>query len=298
MTKSFNSDFASWFFETYLPNNANNWESKRKAIDDLYLNIVDNQVQIARMMNCLSLKQLSSYELISLDYATTYGELKYSEKIEPASLPGLSKEVTIISPSMQASIFLDKDFIKKELTAAMNAHSFPGSEETGIDRKINKGLTTAELNAFKSDESLKSLIRDITANYKDNYLDAQVTFVDNINGKEEVVYNIYVKINEDNMFIQSMPMDETPPVDTKIVVDYNDLYNLIAASEENLKETSTLNPPWKQGRFNVAEIINLASNWVKTQLRMNELTNTLQVKPDNSNVKDLFKKVFFLMAEN
>ncbi|MEK6918326.1 MAG: hypothetical protein AABW51_05250 [Nanoarchaeota archaeon] len=298
ITKSFNSEFATWFFETYLPNNADNWESKRKAIDDLYLGIVNNQIEIARMMNCLSLKQLSNYELISLDYATSYGELRYSEKVESASLPGLNKAVSIISPSMQASIFLDKDFVKKELMAAMNAHGFPGSSETNIDRKINRGLTTAELNVFKSDESLKSLIRDITSNYKDGYLDAQVTFVDNSNGKEDVVYNIYVKANEDNLLVQPMPPEETPPVDAKFVVDYNTLYYLMAASEENLKETSTLNPPWKQGKFNVAEIINLASNWVKTQLRMNELTNSLQVNPDNSNIKDLFKKVFFLLAEN
>jgi hypothetical protein len=299
IVSSFNPDFASWFFEEYLSNNANNWESKRQAIKGIYLVIAKNQMQTAKMMDCLSLKELSEYPLISIDYSTDYGRLKYSELVEPTLIPGMKMSSNIIAPSMQTSIFLPSEFIVKESTTAMNAHNFPGSSENDNERKINKGLTVLEMQKFKEDKEINSLIKKLLPNYKDGYLDAQVTFVDtDKNGEKTVVYNIYARINEENFLMEAMPAGETPQVDAKIVVDYNALYSLMATSAKNIEETQTLQAPWKSRSFSVFQIPGLIGNWIKSQLRLSNLMNSLEIQPNNKDINDLFGKVLFLMVEN
>lgn len=294
--KSFNADFARWFFEEYLPNNAEDWENKKDTILKIYSEITQNQEDIAAMMGCLNLKELSTYKTLNINYETEYGNLKYSEKVGEERPATTTKKVFIVNPSLETSVFPSKEFVKKDLMKAKDGSQFPGSVESKKERESNEGFTNLELRAFKKDTKLQSLLTDATSNLQDGYLDVQVEVVDK--DTSEAVYNLYVRANKNEILMQPMPVEKVPPgLDAKITVDYNALYDVLYTSEENEKD-ATKYAPWEGSKFRPLDAISSVGTWIDTRLKLNKLTSSIDVYPSNSNVKDILEETFFLIAEN
>jgi hypothetical protein len=296
IVNSLDNAFARWFFEDYIANNAEDWVSKKEALLNVYSEITENEKDMAYMMDCLDVKELSSYSLISLNYENDYGSLKISEEIKEAKFPGMVKQVKIPHTSMEASLFLSRDLVKNILTKDLNAHEFPSASQ---ERKVYEGLTSEEIIAFKNDAELKSKISEIIPEYKDGYIDAQVNFVStNENGEEATVYNIYVRLNENEFLIAPLLPEETPSIDVKITMDYNEVYTVMFVSEENAKETLTRHPPWDQGGIRPIESVNLAFNWVESQFAVRSMMNSAVIYPEKPGIREILRDSFFLLAEN
>jgi hypothetical protein len=301
IVESFNEqNFAPWF-DQYLAYNADFIESKKQAIYGIYNEIIQNQINIALMMDCLNLNKLSNYDLININYESQDKSfaLQYSEQVKTAQLAGMQGgPVNIIYPSLQTRLFSTQDVLEKKLVTDMNALKFPGSSVSTEQRTRNKGLTDAEILKFNNDQALKDKIKAVTKNLKDGYIDVQITFVKtDSQGNQIPIYNMYAKINEDNVFFQPMSVDQIPPaVDTKITVGFQEMYNLLDTSEKN-KEVYTLHPTYDTS-FKPIDMINTAIRGINTRLKMNAMMSSIQVSPDKPELKSIFQDFVILIGED
>ncbi len=293
LVDSFNDEFARWFFENYLASYADKWETKKQILLDLYSEIIENEKNMAYMMDCLSLKELSSYPLINVNYESDLGTIEVSEELKDIQLKDMERRVKIPNTYMKYSLFLSKDLIKEQLKVDMESYSFPVSSE---ERKSNGGLTDSEIQKFALDIILKEKLRALTSNYKDGYADVQVLFFSGNGEEREDVYNIYVRANENEILMQPMlPKDVPASLDAKIEVDYDSVYDLMFTSDKNSRDIN-IKPDWEAG-FRITESFGLLVNWIEMQLKINSLMNSISVSPDRDELKDLFKDIFFLIAE-
>ena len=180
--KGFNQEFAVWFFEKYLPNAAEEWEQAVSGIFELYWANVDNQMQLARVMQCLeknNINDIMSVSPINIVYETEYGKLEYWEEIKEVSAPGMDGKVTIVSPYMKVWVFPSKEFIKYQMKTAMENHEIPGPSEEKTERKNQEGLTEEEKQKIREDKGSMDRIREISDRYGGS-LDLVVQFKDTV----------------------------------------------------------------------------------------------------------------------
>ncbi|MFH1326825.1 MAG: hypothetical protein ABIH59_01730 [archaeon] len=297
IVNSFSSEFAGWF-EDYLAYHAEDRDITKQAIYNIYQEIIQNQINIAKMMDCSGLKSLSDYDTINIIHNSDYLSLEYIEKVKKTRLEGMKREVDLINPSMKVLIPLDENLLKAQLVKAMNAHTFPS---TVAERKIYGGLTRKEKTNFDNDPELKSKISNFIAvnEIKDGIIDFQLLITQiSEDEKKEIIYTAYGRLTENSFKIQPMLNDEVPVgLDQKIEIPYDILFEVIKASKENERDTFAANPPWDEGGFSLTETANIVGNWVDMQLKMMSLMNSIEMYPEKQGAKDLFKDVFFLIGE-
>lgn len=296
--KGLNQKFATWFFEKYLPNSAENWEGAMSGIYELYWNDVDNSRQMAERMQCLGIDQLPNHELINVEYETEYGKLEFWEEIKTIKLPGDKKEVEVISPYMKVWVFPSKEFILYEMKKSMKNHEFPGSPEEKLKRKQSQGgPTEEEREMIKQDESFMEDLKDILNEYNGN-INAVVQFKDK--NTNEIVFNLFVTINEDEI-IQMKPMlpEEVPEYDVKVELDFEPIYEMIMVEERDLSSTRIESPPWDKKAQPIQKIKEV-TNGVKMYFKMRSLMNSAVVTPESAegDAKDLFKLFFEIMDKH
>ena len=289
---SFNNDFAQWFFEEHLAKSADNWEQKEKPIEEIFWKVVENQMQIAKMMECSGIRELSQYNPIQINYASNFGSLEYLEAVEVVKLPGMTQEVMIITPNIKLRILPEKKFIVNELEKAMKTYSFMGSSETASERARLGGLTAQEKQLIFENDDLVNKINELSSNYKDGKTDLQIS----IQEGEEVIYNLYARISGEDIKAQPMPPEETPSTDVKITIPFSEVYDLLKKSMEHTYERKA---PWNDG-LNIAERAKSITNWISMWINTNNFMNSITVLPEkqSGDVKDLIKRIFFIIEEN
>jgi len=299
--KGFNQEFAKWFFEDYLANSAEDWEQAVSGIFELYWKNIDNQREIAFRMKCLDkndIKEVMNYNLINITYETEYGKLEYWEEIKAVKIPGMDDgEVTIISPYMITWVFPSKEFIGYEMKKAMKEHEFPGSPEDKAERKNEEGPTAEEKQAIKEDKSFMKKIKKITEKYGGN-LDAVIQLKDS--ETNEIVFNLYVEINEDDILkIKPMLPEEVPSEDVKVVIDFEKIYEMIYFSEKDMKGAQIESPPWDKKSPPMQKIKDVV-NGVKMYFKVRGIMNSAEVYPKEakSDVKSLFNSFFSMMMKS
>ena len=300
--KSFNYNFAVWFFEKYLANSAEDWEKSNSGIYELYWNGgVDLSRQISERMNCLGMKKIPfDYNLINFTYETEYGKIEYWEEIKTINFDDMNKknndsfgssgqEIEIITPYMKVWIFPSKEFIIYETKKAMKERRFPGPEENNKET----GLTEQEKEQIMQDENFMEKIKELSNKYGGSF-DVVVQFKDY--EKDEIVFNLYAKISEQEI-IEITPMlpEEIPEQDAKIVIDFEKIYNLIQLEEKEMRGEELESPPWdKKSR---QQSVKKITKEVKKIFRVIGILNSAEISTEDSkkDVNKLFRTMFKMM---
>jgi len=293
--KGFNQEFVAWFFEKHLANSAENWEQSVSGIFELYWKDVDNSREMAFRMDCLGINELPSTNLINVKYETEYGSIEFWEEIKTVKLPGMDKEMQVISPYMKAWVFPSKEFIIYEMKRAMKNHEFPGSPEEKMERKNEDGSTAEEREMIKQDKKFMGQIKKISDKYGGN-LDVVIRFVDN----GEVVFNLYAQVNEnDIMKIKPMLPEEVPEEDVRIEIEFQKLYDIIYMQEKEMGGQRIESPPWDKKAQPMQKIKDVV-NGVKMYFKARDMLNSAKISPE-ANEKDaraMMKSFFSMMMSD
>ena len=296
--QGFNQEFVEWFFEDYMSNTAEDWEQHTSGIYEIYWNNVNTLEQTVQRSECLGKKGLPSeytpIELIS--YETDYGRLEFWEEVKTVKMPGPDGGITVdmITPYMKVWIFPPKEFVSQELKKAMENGEFPGSPEDKMERENEGGLSEKEKRSFKEDEKFMKTIKAIASKYDGN-VDVVIRFVDYEN--DGLVFNLYVKINEENiMEMKPMLPTNVPEEDVRIEMDFNALYDLIYTSEKEMGGDRIEVPYWdKQTR--PTKVVKEVTNGIKMFFKVRSMVNNAEVTPSDakSDIDKLFKAFVFGM---
>ena len=233
LEKSLNEEFASWFFEKYVASSAENWEKHISGIFEIYWRDVDLSRQLIERSQCLEKKELPPYNLINFKYETDYGSIEFWEEIKTAKIFDDSEEMEIISPYMRTYLFPSRDFFKLEMRKAMEDRRIPGPSE---EESINS-LTDEQKNNL-IDEGFLDKVKSFNEKFGENLV---IQFKDY--ATEEIVFNVYIKINEEDLiYFEPMPYSEVPAEDVKVEIDIEKLLDIIEYSESGRVELQS--PPW------------------------------------------------------
>jgi len=194
---------------------------------------------------------------------------------------------------MEVWVFPSKEFIKYEMKTAMKNHEFPGKPEGNTQRKNEGGLSAEEKEMIMQNEGFIEKIKEISKKYGGS-LEAVVQFRD----AEEIVFNLYVQINEQDIIkLEPMLPEEVASQDVKIEVDFQQIYELIYAQEKQNGQR-TESPPWNrktQPIKNVKEMM----NGIKAYFKVRSIMNSAKFSPEESeeDMKNIFKEMFSMMMK-
>ncbi|MDH3352926.1 MAG: hypothetical protein OEL87_00575 [Nanoarchaeota archaeon] len=295
--KGFNLGFAQWFFEKYLPNSANEWEQAQGGIYEVYWNNVDIQRQLAERMHCLGkndVRDVMNITPISFEYETEFGRLEYWEEIKTVDMDWTDEKVTVVSPYMRVWVFPSEEFFKYEMKKSMEDGEFPGPPEENAERSNEEGLTEEEKVEIRENEDLMNLINEIIDKYNGN-ADVVFQIVDTRSEEKEIVFNLYVQINEEDVIkVKPMLPEEVPAEDVKIEVEVEDIYDLIRFEEENMAGGELESPPWDQRQRQGA--VKGFTDGIRMYLKVRSLINSAIVTPASAegDAKDLIMELISL----
>ena len=293
--KSFNQEFVAWFFEKYLANSAENWEQSVSGIFELYWKDVDNSREMAYRMQCLGIDELSNINLINVKYDTEYGSVEFWEEIKTVKLPGMDKEVQVISPYMKAWVFPPKEFMIFEMKQSMKNHEFPGSPEEKMERKNEEGFTSQEKQEIRGDKGEMEKIQKLSQKYGGNF-DALIQFKDFETG--EIVFNFYAQINEEDLInIKPMLPEEAPSEDAKVEIDFKQIYEMIYSMEKEMRGAQIESPPWDK-KFQPVQKVKEVVSGVKMWFKLRSIINSAKYYPADSeeDIKPFLKMFFMTMG--
>ncbi|MDP3882267.1 MAG: hypothetical protein Q8Q31_05310 [Nanoarchaeota archaeon] len=278
----FNEEFVKWFFESYMANSADDWESHMSGLFELYWMDVDNARETAMQLDCLGQDKLSEsdYNLIKVEYKTEYGKIEFWEEIKKVKMPGMNKEVEIITPYMKTWIFPPKEFLASEMKKSMEEHEFPGPAEEKAERKNEGGPTEEEKAMIKKDKKFMSKIKKMSEKYGGS-VDAALQIKDK--EKDEVVFNMYVQINEEDIIkMEPMPPSEVPNPDMTMEIDFDKLYDLIYTSEKDMEGQRIESPPWAKKSQPIQKKVKEAVDGIKMWFKIRSLINSAEYSPSET----------------
>ncbi len=276
LENSLNNEFAKWFFESYVANTADGWESKTSGIYEVYWKDVELSRRIAESMKCLGIKDLPEHRLILLEYDTLYGSLTFWEEEKVAQIQDNFPAMPLISPYMKVWLLPPKEFIKGELRKAMNQQRFPGPGDEESDRDQDNGPSEEDRKFLQEDKSFMKKLRKITDKYGGS-IDASVQLKD----ADDLVFNLYVKVNEqDIMRMNPTPPELMPEKDITVIVDFNKMYELIEEQERESKSDRIESPPWDRERSE--NKIRDVKEAVKIFFKIRGLISNAEITPDEA----------------
>jgi hypothetical protein len=246
---------------------------------ELYWRDVEISRQTAERMHCLNKKELPPHNLINIKYETEFGRLEFWEEIKTVKLPGFDQPVELISPYMKIWIFPPKEFIAYEMKTSMETGEFPGPPEEKREREREEGPTEEEKELIRQDKKFMKTLRKAIEDY-DGYLDVSIQLRDY--EKEEVVFNLYVQINEEDIVkIKPMLPSQMPEVDVTAEIDFEDIYDLILAGEKDMRGEMTESPPWDR-KARPVERVKQVVNGVRMWFKVRGIINSAKISPESS----------------
>ncbi len=284
LENSLNKEFATWFFEEYLANSADEWEKRNSGIYELYWRDIEISKQLAMNAKCAG--ESYTYNPINFEYDTSYGSIKFSEEMKKGKVDNSNEELDLISPYMTIWIFPSKEFVKYEFKKAMEEQKFPGSHHS--IEEDDQVLEDKDREKIKADENFMNKFNSFISKYGNG----QNTVISaRLIDSNDVILNLYVNLDKDKIIeIKPMLIEEMPKEDIKIEADFDKLYNMIEGVQKDMKETQTQSPPWDTD-FHAIEKFEEIKNGIKVWLRMRNMINSAKVTPDNANsdIKSLIR---------
>lgn len=239
---SMDEEFLEWFFEDFVNQDQNDWNTQVSAIYDSYWSIVENTRQIARASDCLG-QDYPDVEPFDLEYKSPNdnGEIKIWEDYGSAKTNDF--DLDLYTPYMQIWIFPPEGFIKEEFQKAMAEGRMPGEDG-------KKGGPSPEEQAeMRNDPQAMERIRDLVKGYDDGVLDILVKVVDD----DESIFQISMQISEENLIVVEPVETYTRTADITTEVDFDFMYSLIKTGEKHMEIE---HPEWaKSGMGNTVENI-------------------------------------------
>lgn len=276
---SFNQDFAVWFFEEYLPNSALDWEQASSGIDEVYNQDQKNIMEMARHASGLNMKEFPTYNLINLSYKTDYGEVDFYEEMSKAKLKFVEKEYEIPTPYMKKWIFPPKEFVISQLKFMMNNHAVPGAAKDRTERGSQGGLKEEEKQGLKQDKNFMKTIKSVSDKYN-----GEMNGVIQIKNKEnnEVVFNLFVKVNENDIFkIEPMPVEEVPKQDVKLTLDFDKLYSFMYTVQKEVEANNLRTPEWGKSQ-GIGKTVTQVVDGMKIVFKVMDFLNSAEVEPKSA----------------
>ena len=117
--------------------------------------------------------------------------------------------------------------------------------------------------------------------------------------KDEVVFNIYAKIDEENIIkMEPMPPSEMPEQDMRIEIDFDKVYDLIYSSEKEMQGERIESPPWSR-KSQPVQKIKEAVNGIKMWFKVKSMLNSADYSPSESksDAKTLLNEFMSKMME-
>ncbi len=296
MEKSFNQKFAVWFFEKHLANSAEDWDQHMSGIHELYWENVEIQRRLAEMSGCSGVNP--PFNLINFSYDTEYGSVEYWEELQTVKFEFLEEPVIVASPYMRLWASPPKEFIKFEMQKSMEEGEFPGPPEDKLERGNEEGLTEEEKQSIREDESFMKKIRKLSEKYGGT-VDGVMQVKDHETG--EIVFNLYVQVNEQDLFIiKPMSPEDVPQQDVSVTLDFDKIHELILISEKDMGGEQVQNPPWDKGRIQPVKRIKEVINGIRMYFKVRDLINSAEYYPPESEgeIKSLIYDFMFKHMKN
>ena len=289
--QGFNQEFVEWFFEKYLANSAEDWEKHVSGIFELYWKDVDNSRQIAERMKCLEQENFPEVNLINVQYESEYGMIEFWEEMKTMEL-GEGEKVKVVSPYMKIWIFPSKEVIKIEMKKGMEKGKMPGPS----DEEEQMGPTEEEKKEMRRDKGFMESLNEITSKYGESF-DSVIQFKDF--EKDEVVFNLYVKMDKENLIsVEPMLYSEVPSEDARVELDFEILYDIIYTSEKEMRGIETESPPWDKKKFEPVKKIKEITTGTKMWFKVRDLMGSAKYYPESAEkemkpfVKDMLGGMF------
>ncbi len=287
LEESLDEEFASWFFEKYVANAAEDWENHMSGIFEIYWRNVDLSRQLAERAQCLGKEELPPHNLINLKYETEYGSIELWEEIKGGKISEDGDEVQLISPYMKTWLFPSREFFKLEMKKAMESNRLPGP--AGGE---SRNTLSEEQKQDLVDDGILDDIKKFNNEFGD---DLVIQFKDFNTG--EVVFNIYVRINEEEiMYFKPMLYSEVPAEDVKVELDIDKLLAIVEYEERDRVRLES--PPWdKKSEFGLVEKV---VDSVEMYFMFKDLLNSAVVSPPSaeSDAKHFTRRFFeFAMGD-
>ena len=152
------------------------------------------------------------------------------------------------------------------------------------------GVTNKEMGGIVKQDAIEKNIAD---QYNGN-ANGVLQIVDG----EEIVFNLYIQVNEqDLMEIKPMLPEEVPSQDITVKMEFAKLYDLINFEEKEMRGAELESPPWdKKPRHGK---IKGMTNGIKSYLKVRSLMNSAEVTPDSvkGDVEKLMKAMLKGMGD-
>ena len=293
-----NREFLIWFFQDYIANSANEWEDHISGIFELYWKDVELTKEIARTSGCSETGNIPEFNLVNVKYESEYGKVEFWEEMKSVSNSEFGgkgdKEINVVTPYMKIWVFQSREFIEYEMADAMKKHEFPGSEKDKTERKNKEGLTETEKEQIKQNKELMNTIKAIADKYGGN-ANVAVQFIDYNTSK--IVFNLYVKVNENDVVkMEPMLPEEMPKENIKIEINFDEIYKFIYEGEKSMRGERVESPPWDRKFSPVAKVKEI-TNGIKMYFKMKSLINSATITPSDSekDVRKLLNKFMNMM---
>ncbi len=289
-----NNDFGK-FYERYLLSRADS-SAKKKSILRIYEHDYDLIEEMARLMDSLKIRTIDwdENDFINMQYSSDVVELNFKEALSEAKFPGMRFKIEVPALKSDIKITYPKDFIMENYRLALEGNSFPSSN---LYRSNNYGLTAEEESKIKSNAEIMYLIKKLSSGVKDGSYDFEVTFVQGEN--ENIVYNIFVSLSDNAdhpVKIYPMIHDEIPVVDARVKLSADAIYDLFLVSESSSSKYTQGEPGISKG-FSLTEQFKKLLDYIDTNSKISDFRSSMEVSPDNSDLKDLIEKGGFLLLE-
>ena len=284
--QGFNQEFVEWFFNSYLANSAEDWESHISGIFELYWRDVDLSREMANRMKCLNKNELPEHTLIGpLIYESDFGSIEFWEEVTMGKIDREGNPVPLITPYMKIWILPSKEVIKFEMKKAMKEHRFPGPQD---EENSQNGPSEEEKEFIRQDNDFMNKIKKLSEKYGGSF-DGSIQIMDS--ESEVVIFNIYVEINEEDIIkITPMLPEETPERDATMKIDFEKIYDIIDIEEKEMQSTRVESPPWAPKKIKPTQKVKEVVSGVKMYFKVRSMVSSAEVEP--SSAKDDVKSIF------
>ena len=233
---------------------------------------------MANRMKCLNIKELPEHTLIGpLKYESSYGSIEFWEEVTFGKIDKEGEPVPLITPYMKVWIFPSEEVIKFEMKKAMKEHRMPGPPE----EESNQGeLTEEEKEFIRQNEGFMNKIEKLSEKYGGDFNSAlQIVDFET----DEIIFNAYVEINNDDLIIITpMLPEENPTVDVTVKLDFNKIYDLISIEEKEMGGARIESPPWAPKRIKPIQKIKEVTSGIKMYFKRKSLINSAEISPSSA----------------
>ena len=193
---------------------------------------------------------------------------------------------------MKLWILPSEEVIKSEMKKAMKEHRFPGPQ----DEENNQGGPTEQEKEFiRQNKDFMNKIIKLSEKYGGNF-DGSIQVVDS--ESDEVIFNIYVEINEEEIIkITPMLPEENPERDATMKIDFEKIYDIIDIEEKEMQSTRIESPPWAPKSIKPTQKVKEVVSGVKMYFKMRSLVSSSEITPSSAekDVESMFFEVMKMM---